>query len=190
MHNMFLSLQDRESQRYYWLTVYAQDHGAVPLSSRLDVFIEALNVNDNVPLTSEPVYFPSVAENSKPFTTIITLEAYDGDDDVAGDESSVTSDTKQSKTFEIVSGNPQSLFFIDPNTGAISTTNRMLDREVQAEHVLEIRVSDNGTPALNSSSRVVVKVSDENDNKPEFLEKFYKVCSFIFYKIVLYVAVS
>ena len=156
------------------MTIYAQDHGAVPLSSRLDVFIDVLNVNDNVPMTSQPVYFPKVAENSKPFTTVINLEAFDADDDVsddAGDES----DPKNSKTFEIVSGNPQSLFFIDPNTGAISTTNRMLDREVQPEHVLEVRVSDNGTPSLNSTTRVIVQVTDENDNKPEFIEKFYKV---------------
>ncbi len=113
------AFQDRESQRSYWLTIFAQDHGAVPLSSRLDVFVEALNVNDNVPLTSQPVYFPSVAENSKPFTTVITLDAYDGDDDVIGDESTTVGDVKQAKTFEIISGNPQSLFFIDPNTGSI-----------------------------------------------------------------------
>jgi protocadherin Fat 1/2/3 len=90
------------------------------LSSRLDVFIEALNVNDNVPMTSQPVYFPKVAENSKPFTTVITLDAYDGDDDVTTSaDDVVSSDAKPGKTFEIVSGNPQSLFFIDPNTGAI-----------------------------------------------------------------------
>jgi hypothetical protein len=40
-----------------------------------------------------------------------------------------------------------------------STTNRMLDREAQAEHVLEVRVSDNGVPPLNSTTRVIVQVS-------------------------------
>ena len=33
-------------------------------------------------MTSEPVYFPKVAENSKQFTTVIKLEAYDAVDDV------------------------------------------------------------------------------------------------------------
>jgi hypothetical protein len=63
----------------------------------------------------------------------MTLEADDADDDVDGDETGAAagSDSKPSKTFEIVSGNPQSLFYIDPNTGSISTTNRLLDREVQ-----------------------------------------------------------
>ena len=56
---------DRESKQHYWLAVYAQDHGATPLFSRLDVYIEVLNMNDNVPLTSKPVYCPKIAENSK-----------------------------------------------------------------------------------------------------------------------------
>lgn len=89
-----------------------QDHAAVPLSSRLDVYIEVLNVNDNVPMTMEPIYFPKVFENTKPFTPIITLESFDGDDE--GED-----DPKASRTYELVSGNPQSLFYIDPNTGSI-----------------------------------------------------------------------
>ena len=127
-------------------------------------------------MTAQPVYFPKVAENSKPQTTVIKLEAFDADDDVDDDDTDASeSDPKNAKTFEIVSGNPQSLFVIDHKTGVISTTNRMLDREAQPEHVLEVRVSDNGTPSLNSTTRVIVQVTDENDNKPEFIEKFYKV---------------
>ena len=49
-----VKILDRESKRFYWLTVYAEDHGASPLSSRLEVYVEVLNVNDNVPLTLEP----------------------------------------------------------------------------------------------------------------------------------------
>lgn len=159
-----LTILDREAKKNFWLIVIAQDHGAVPLASRLDIFIEVLNVNDNVPLTIEPVYTPSIAENSKPWTPIVTLEAEDGDDD----ESLIT--------YEIVSGNPQSLFTIDTASGLISTTTRMLDREAQVEHILEVLVSDNSKPvALNSTTRVIVTVTDENDNKPEFLERFYKV---------------
>ena len=36
-------------------------------------------------------------------------------------------------------------------------------------------VNDHGHPALNSTTRVIVSVIDENDNKPEFLERFQKV---------------
>jgi hypothetical protein len=101
----------------------------VPLASRLDIFIEILDVNDNVPMTTKPVYHPRISENSKPWTPILTLEASDNDDS-----------EKKLLTFTIISGNPQSLFSIDTASGLISTTTRMLDREAQSEHVLEIMV--------------------------------------------------
>lgn len=150
--------------RFYWLTVYAEDHGAVPLSSRLEVYVEVLNVNDNVPLTAEPVYYPSVAENSPAGTPVVTLTADDADVPDEGDADPTI-------TFTIVSGNPQSLFAIDPSSGLVTTTARALDREAQAEHVLEVLVNDNGVPPLNSTTRVVVAVTDENDNRPRFLER-------------------
>ena len=161
-----LAVLDREVKNSYWLTIVAQDHGAVPLASRLDVFIEVLDVNDNVPMTMKPVYSPSVLENSKAWQPILQLEAFDAD---AADDNEI------SITFDIIRGNPQSLFSIDKASGLITTTTRMLDREAQAEHVLEILVSDNGNPPLNSTTRVIVNVLDENDNKPEFLERFQKV---------------
>ena len=155
---------DREFKKQYWLTVYAQDHGASPLFSRLEVFIEVLNMNDNVPLTLFPVYFPSIMENSKPSTPIVTLEAFDGD-----------LDTHQQLVYEIISGDPQSLFSINPMSGEIMTTTRKLDRETQEEHILEVRLSDSGQPSLNSTSQVVVSVLDQNDNAPVFLERYYKI---------------
>lgn len=36
-------------------------------------------------------------------------------------------------------------------------------------------VTDNGIPAKSTIARVIVKVLDENDNKPQFLQKFYKI---------------
>ena len=136
------------------MVVIGQDHGAVPLASRLDIFIEVLDVNDNVPMTEKPVYHPWISENSKPWTPIVQLEASDND-----------ASEDQMITFEIISGNPQSLFTLDEISGQISTTIRSLDREAQAEHLLEILVSDQGQPPLNSTTRVIINVLDENDCK-------------------------
>jgi hypothetical protein len=36
-------------------------------------------------------------------------------------------------------------------------------------------VSDSGTPALSSTTRVVVTVADMNDNAPVFEQMYYKV---------------
>ncbi|XP_076056118.1 FAT atypical cadherin kugelei isoform X2 [Oratosquilla oratoria] len=152
---------DRETRANYWVTVRAQDSGTVPRHSHVHVYIEVVDVNDNRPLSSWPVYWPGVAENSTANTPVVTVDASDRDPD-----------TKL--TYSITAGNPQSLFTIDPNTGEIRTTVRRLDREQQAEHGLEVTVTDNGNPPLSSTTIVIVNVLDENDHDPEFLERPYK----------------
>lgn len=39
----------------------------------------------------------------------------------------------------------------------------------------QVTVSDQGIPAKSTTVRVVVQVLDENDNRPQFLEKIYKI---------------
>ena len=36
-------------------------------------------------------------------------------------------------------------------------------------------ISDHGVPAKSTTVRVIVRVLDENDNRPQFLEKIYKI---------------
>jgi hypothetical protein len=65
-----------------------------------------LDENDHIPLTTEPVYWVHVAENSPPRTPVARITAIDGD--------------RHSKlTYQLKAGNPQSLFDIDPNTGNV-----------------------------------------------------------------------
>jgi len=97
---------DRETHSHYWLTVYAQDAGAVPLSSMAEVYIEVDDVNDNVPRTVEPVYYPSVLEGSPNGTSVIKLEAFDLD----GSANNLF-------TYDITVGNPQGFFSIDRISG-------------------------------------------------------------------------
>ncbi|CAM5108710.1 unnamed protein product [Eretmochelys imbricata] len=157
-------LLDRETTSHYWLTVYATDQGVVPLSSFIEIYIEVGDVNDNAPQTTEPVYYPEVLENSPKDVSVIRIEAFDPD-----------SSSSEKLTYKITSGNPQGFFSINPKTGLIITTSRKLDREQQSEHILEVTITDNGIPAKSTIARVVVKVLDENDNKPQFLQKFYKI---------------
>ncbi|XP_057205827.1 protocadherin Fat 1 isoform X2 [Triplophysa rosa] len=155
---------DRETTSHYWLTIYATDQGIVSLSSFVEVYIEVQDVNDNAPLTSEPVYFPSLSENSPKDVSVIQIKAFDPD-------------TKSSDnlSFKITSGNPQGFFTINSQTGLVTTTSRKLDREQQAEHVLEITVSDDGHPPKSTVVHVIVNVLDENDNSPQFLEKIFQI---------------
>ncbi|XP_068176860.1 protocadherin Fat 1a isoform X1 [Antennarius striatus] len=157
-------LLDHETTPHYWLTVYAMDRGVVPLSAFVEVYIEVQDVNDNAPQTSEPVYYPSVMENSPKDVSIIQINAVDPD-----------SKASDKLTYRITSGNPQGFFAINAKTGLVTTTSRKLDREQQDEHILEITVTDHGIPAKSTTVRVIVRVLDENDNRPLFLEKIYKI---------------
>ncbi|XP_037402670.1 protocadherin Fat 3a isoform X1 [Pygocentrus nattereri] len=158
-------LLDRETQDSYWLTVYATDLGVVPQSAALQVYIQVEDVNDNAPLTSDPMYHASVPENSPKDLSIIQIQAQDPD----------AMATEPRLSFRIASGNPQNFFSINPRTGLIMTTARKLDREQQAEHVLEVTVSDGGPSPRHTTVWVVIQVLDVNDNKPVFPEKLYQV---------------
>ncbi|XP_010181879.1 PREDICTED: protocadherin Fat 2 [Mesitornis unicolor] len=155
---------DREGTSHYWLTVLALDMGTIPLSSVTEIYIEVTDTNDNPPQMSRPVFYASVMENSPPNTSVLQLDALDPD-----------SSSEGKLTFHILTGNPQGLFTINLSTGLISTTSQQLDREYKAEHILEVAVSDNGEPALKSTSRVVIQVLDANDSPPSFPHKLFVV---------------
>ncbi|XP_038113282.1 fat-like cadherin-related tumor suppressor homolog isoform X3 [Culex quinquefasciatus] len=159
-----LATLDLESKLSYWLTVCAQDQAVVPLHSCVQVFIQVQNENDNVPLTEEAVYYPSVPESSPNGVKVLQLIAEDRD-----------IDPLQQISYRITSGNPEGFFAINSTSGLITTTARKLDRENQSEHILEVLVMDNGAPQLSSTTRVVVQVEDVNDHTPEFDQKLYKV---------------
>lgn len=97
---------DREPEQRYWLTVYAQDRGAVPLYSYIDVLIDVIDVNDNAPQTTAPVYYPSVMEDSPSGIEVVQVKAFDPD-----------TTSNQKLTFQISGGNPQGFFKIDENSG-------------------------------------------------------------------------
>lgn len=100
---------DRETKDSYWLTVYATDHGVVPQFATIEIFIQVEDVNDNAPLTSEPIYWPSVPENSPRDVSVIQIQAQDPD--------ATSAATTDRITYSIISGNPQNLFTISSHTG-------------------------------------------------------------------------
>lgn len=87
------------------------DRGVVPLSAFVEVYIEVQDVNDNAPQTSEPVYYPSVMENSPKDVSIIQINAVDPD-----------AKASDKLTYRITSGNPQGFFAVNTKTGKIAVT--------------------------------------------------------------------
>ncbi|XP_067899138.1 protocadherin Fat 1 [Heterodontus francisci] len=155
---------DRERCPHYWLTVLATDLGATPWVTSTEVFIKIKDINDNPPQTSAPVYYASIIENSPKDKSVLRIDAEDPD-----------SSSQDQLTYRITSENPRGFFAIDPKTGLITTTVRKLDREKRNEHNLEVTVSDNGVPPMQSTAKVVVEIVDENDNAPKFPEVLYNV---------------
>uniref|UniRef100_A0A673ATT1 FAT atypical cadherin 3b n=1 Tax=Sphaeramia orbicularis TaxID=375764 RepID=A0A673ATT1_9TELE len=156
---------DCETKDSYWLTVYATDRGLTPLSASIDVFIQVEDVNDNAPLTSDPIYHPVIMENSPKDVSVIRIQAQDPD----------LTATPSRLSYRISAGNPQNFFSINPKTGLITTTARKLDREQQAEHFLEVTVIDGPVTTRQSTVWVIVHIEDENDNPPTFPEVMYRI---------------
>jgi protocadherin Fat 1/2/3 len=128
------------------------------------VYVEVLNENDNVPLSDDAVYYPTILEDSPSGSSVLQIRASDKD-----------KDPNQKITYRITSGSPERFFSINSTTGLITTTSRKLDRETLDEHILEVLISDNGSPPLSSTTYVVVKIKDINDNAPEFEQISYNV---------------
>lgn len=97
---------DREQVAHYWLTVQAEDRGLRPLSAVTEVYIEVVDVNDNPPRVSSPVFYPSVREDVPPHSPVLQLEAQDADAGPAG-----------RLRFNLTGGNALGLFTLDPDTG-------------------------------------------------------------------------
>lgn len=70
------------------------------------VYIEVLNENDNVPLSEQAVYYPSILEDSPAGTSVLQIRAFDND-----------RDPEQEITYKILSGNPERFFSINSSTG-------------------------------------------------------------------------
>lgn len=77
---------------------------------------EVEDVNDNAPLTSDPIYHPVVMENSAKDVSVIRIQAQDPD---------LTS-TPSRLSYRITAGNPQNFFSINPRTGETCSSNTPL----------------------------------------------------------------
>ncbi|CAD5229179.1 unnamed protein product [Bursaphelenchus okinawaensis] len=147
---------DAEDKEYYWLAVEARDVAKVPLSTVTFVIVKVVDVNDHVPLFSQPVYYGKIAENSEANKVVVKLNATDGDR------------TQSTVKYSIERGNVQSNFLLDENTGFLVTGRRHLDRETQPVHELYVKACDSAPSPRCSTVLVLITVLDENDNAPKF----------------------
>ncbi|XP_070769954.1 protocadherin alpha-4-like [Enoplosus armatus] len=149
---------DREKQPVIHLTVTAIDGGNPPRSGTSQVIIHVLDINDNPPVFSSPMYKTRIFENTPIGTTVINLNATDADDGTNGEIVYSLRNKGQDRILEI--------FHIDPITGVI-TVKANVDYEENKAFEIRAEANDKAQPPMSAHCKVLVEVVDENDNAPE-----------------------
>lgn len=149
---------DRESQPSYQLQLTASDNGVPPKSGSTLVKISISDSNDNSPAFDEQAYIVNLLENSPLGTLIIDLNATDPDEGTNGKIVYSFSSHVSPKILET--------FKINPESGHI-TLIKKVDFETTASYELDVQAQDMGPNSIPGLCKIVVKLVDVNDNKPE-----------------------
>uniref|UniRef100_A0A4W5QFQ1 Cadherin domain-containing protein n=1 Tax=Hucho hucho TaxID=62062 RepID=A0A4W5QFQ1_9TELE len=150
---------DREEQRELKLLLTAVDGGTPQRSGTVVIHVTVLDANDNAPVFSQAVYKASLQENSPLDTVVVTVSATDADEGVNGE---VTYE------FSRISDIARKIFALDQTTGEIRLIGE-IDYEEEAKH--EIIIEGKDGYGLSSDTKVIIEISDINDNAPEIYLK-------------------
>ncbi|XP_028838809.1 protocadherin gamma-A11-like [Denticeps clupeoides] len=150
---------DREQQRDMSLHLTASDGGSPPRSSSVTIHVNVLDANDNVPVFGLPVYKIGLPENSPLGTPVVTVSAADADEGVNG---------KVTYEFSRISDAAARSFSLDRNTGEVRVAG-LIDYEEEAHYEIGIQAKDG--LGLASNAKVIVDITDVNDNAPVIVVK-------------------
>ncbi|XP_029959667.1 protocadherin gamma-A6-like isoform X9 [Salarias fasciatus] len=145
---------DREKHEHLSLVLTAVDGGEPQMTGTMQILITVLDVNDNAPVFTQPVYKASVHENSPLGTIVMTVTATDADQ---GSNGQIT------YSISSILDNTRGLFEVNEKTGEIRLKGNV-DYEKSRSFQINIRASDDG--GLVDSCKVMIDVIDMNDNKP------------------------
>ncbi|XP_069027909.1 protocadherin alpha-2-like [Embiotoca jacksoni] len=149
---------DREKQPVIKLILTAIDGGKPPRSGSLQIHVNVIDVNDNIPTFSKSLYKVSVKENENTGIPVITLNATDLDEGLNG---------KILYSF-IKRGNidPSNIFYLNSETGEITVKGR-LDYEETPAYEVRVQAMDQGTVPRSAHAKLLIEIIDVNDNAPE-----------------------
>uniref|UniRef100_A0A8C0QJE0 Cadherin EGF LAG seven-pass G-type receptor 1 n=1 Tax=Canis lupus familiaris TaxID=9615 RepID=A0A8C0QJE0_CANLF len=151
---------DREEIEHYSFGVEAVDHGSPPMSSSASVSITVLDVNDNDPVFTQPVYELRLNEDAAVGSSVLTLRARDRD------ANSVI-------TYQLTGGNTRNRFALSSQSGGgLITLALPLDYKQERQYVLAVTASD-GT--RSHTAQVFINVTDANTHRPVFQSSHYTV---------------
>lgn len=156
---------DFEGESVYTLLVVASDRGpdSVPVYAKVIISVEDLN--DNAPVIRMNAVdnngFAEVGENEPILSFVAHISAEDAD---SGPNGEVNCELLQGSGFGL-----QMLFAKEFKL----VTTTVFDREQADQYSVTILCHDNGMPPLSTSKDLIIRITDTNDNAPEFDQKDY-----------------
>lgn len=153
---------DYEVRPFYNFTALVTDLGTPSLSSSVTVTVQVVDLNDNRPVFDMSVYNVTIPENNVLGSIVFRIPATDEDSTSNGE-----------LRYTITRGNAGSHFALNEVTGYI-TTAAYLDREQVPFYEMGLQVVDQGSPQYTATATLQVRVSDENDNRPQFEMRIYE----------------
>ncbi|XP_074408578.1 protocadherin gamma-A10-like [Zonotrichia albicollis] len=156
---MLLRSLDFEEGNSYELEVQAFDGGGLFDTSK--VTISVTDVNDNMPEISVRSAISEISEDAPSGTVVALLHVHDRDSGANGE---VRCSLDAGVPFRLQSSHSSYYSVV---------TARELDREQVSEYNVTVRAADGGSPSLQSSAVLALRVLDVNDNAPVFAEERY-----------------
>ncbi|XP_057881110.1 protocadherin-18 isoform X1 [Melospiza georgiana] len=149
---------DRELKSTYELQLTASDKGVPQRSGSSLLKISISDSNDNSPVFEQQSYIIQLLENSPIGTLLIDLNATDPDEGANGKVVYSFSSHVSAKIIET--------FRIDPEKGHL-TLLKQVDYEVTKSYEIDAQAQDMGPNSIPAHCKIIIKVVDVNDNKPE-----------------------
>uniref|UniRef100_A0A8C5K2A5 Protocadherin beta 16 n=1 Tax=Jaculus jaculus TaxID=51337 RepID=A0A8C5K2A5_JACJA len=146
---------DREEQAELRLVLTAQDGGSPPRSGTAEVYIEVVDINDNVPQFEQLVYRAQIPEDSPLGFLIVAVSATDKD---------MGSNGEISYSLFQASDEISKTFSVHARTGEIRLKNQ-LDFEKAQSYEVNVEAKDTGS--FSGKCTLLVQVLDVNDHAPE-----------------------
>ncbi|NWT77167.1 PCDGA protein, partial [Prunella himalayana] len=150
---------DFEEISSFEMQVQARDDGA--LFDAAKVTISVTDINDNSPELTVSSALTEISEDAPSGTVVALLHVQDRDSGANGEVRCL-----------LDRGVPFRLQSSQGNYYRV-VTSRELDREQVSEYNITVRAADGGSPALQSSAVLALRVLDVNDNAPVFLQERY-----------------
>ncbi|CAI5682141.1 unnamed protein product [Oreochromis niloticus] len=158
---------DREETASYTFLAHAVADGAGQAEDPMEIIVNVIDQNDNKPYFTVE-YNANVAEATAIDTEVVKVEAKDDDE-----PDNLNSDIR----YRILNQDPplptDHMFEINPVTGSIRVTGRGLDREKYPQYTLTVQAADMAGEGLTGQTKVILTVTDSNDNAPVFTQSLY-----------------